>query len=190
MADSLQQLIPGEFFHLYNRAVGNELLFQNDEDYTHWLHLLKKFISPVCEIHAYCLLPNHYHLLIRVNYKTGHSIFSKRMSDAANAFVKWKNLKYHRKGGLFMTPFKRKLIKDENYLIWCLWYIHRNPLHHGYTIDWQNWKYSSYKAYIINKHTLITKEFFITLFGGPNELVKYHLIQADDSEIQNKISLE
>ena len=77
------------------------------------------------------------------------------MSHTANAYAKWKNLTLGRKGGLFITPFKRKLITDDNYLIWCLCYIHRNPVHQGYTKNWSHWKYSSYKAYCYDKPALI-----------------------------------
>lgn len=93
MAGSQQTIIPGEFFHIYNRAVGNELVFHNDVGYDHWLFLVKQYLLPLCEIHAYCLLPNHYHLLVKINNDINPADFSKKMSDAANAFVKWNNLK-------------------------------------------------------------------------------------------------
>lgn len=190
MTNNQQAIIPGEFFHLYNRAVGDELLFQSDVDYDHWLDLLKQFLLPLCEIHAYCLLPNHYHLLVKIKEDADAVVFSKKTGDAANAFVKWKNLKYGRKGGLFMTPFKRKMITDEHYLIWCLWYIHRNPLHHHYSADWQNWKYSSYKAYTSEKPTLINKAFFLDLLGGKELFMKHHTLQAGEDSIMSKVILE
>ncbi len=189
-SNNQQAIIPGELFHIYNRAVGNELLFETDADYTHWLELIKKYLLPVCEIHAFCLLPNHYHLLIKVHQTTDAEVFSKQMSHAANAYVKWKNLRTVRKGSLFMTPFKRKHITEENYLTWCLWYIHRNPLHHGYTKDWQLWKYSSYQAYYSDKPTLMSKEFFMNLFGSKELLLKYHEIQSADEGVIQRLSLE
>jgi putative transposase len=190
MSNNLQPIIPGEFFHIYNRAVGNELLFETNGDYVHWIELLKKYSLPVCEIHAYCLLPNHYHLLIKVHETTDAERFSKQMSHAANAYAKWKNLGAGRKGGLFMTPFKRKHLTNDNYITWCLWYIHRNPQHHGYTKDWQLWKYSSFAVYNSDKPSVITKDFFINLFGSKELLLKYHEIQSGDDDIIQKISLE
>lgn len=190
MAGSQQTIIPGEFFHIYNRAVGNELVFHNDVGYDHWLFLVKQYLLPLCEIHAYCLLPNHYHLLVKINNDINPADFSKKMSDAANAFVKWNNLKYGRKGGLFMTPYKRKLLQNEDYLIWCLWYIHRNPFHHQFVSDWKSWKYSSYHAYISDKPTLINRTFFLDLFGGKEMFVKHHTIQAEEINIINKIAME
>lgn len=186
----MQPILSGNFFHIYNRAIGSELLFENDKDYLHWIELLKKYLLPVCDIHAYCLLPNHYHLLVKIHEVIEASVFSKKMAHAANAYAKWKNLTSGRKGGLFMTPFKRKLITDENYLIWCLWYIHRNPVHHGFTKDWQDWKYSSFNVYSSNKFSLLSKDFFINLFGSKELLLKHHLIQSGDYNIINKISIE
>lgn len=190
MSASQQEITPGEFFHIYNRAIGNEILFHTDADYDHWFQLVKKFLLPVCEIHAYCLLPNHYHLLVRIQDHTDSADFSKKMSDAANAFVKWKNLKYRRKGGLFMTPYKRKLLQSEEYLIWCLWYIHRNPNHHQYAEDCKSWKYSSYQAYIMDKPTLVTKAFFLELFAGKENFIRHHLVQGEEIEIITKVALE
>lgn len=190
MAHTQQTIIPGGFYHVYNRAVGSELLFHNEVDYDHWLRLLKQFLLPVSEIHAYCLLPNHYHLLLRIKDDTTSGSFSKKISDAANAYVKWKNLKYSRKGGLFMTPYKRKLLESETYLIWCLWYIHRNPFHHQIVADWQNWKYSSYQAYTVDKPTLISKSFFFDVFGGKENFMKHHTIQSEEINILTEVALE
>ena len=47
-----------------------------------------------------------------------------------------------------MRPFKRKKIENESHLAWAIWYVHRNPLHHGFTKEWRNWKYSSYKTIV------------------------------------------
>lgn len=190
MNSKIQDIESGKFYHVYNRAIGGELLFHSEKDYLHWLDLLKRYLLPVCEIHAYCLLPNHYHLIVRVNANTNPGSFSKSMSNAANAFTKWANLTHNRKGGLFMTPFKRKLIENDAYLTWCLWYIHRNPLHHQYTSNWQTWKYSSYSAYTAGKYTLVTTNFFLSLFGGADALINYHQIQMEDDDAVNSISLE
>jgi putative transposase len=190
MSDNLQPIIPGEFFHIYNRAIGNDLLFETDIDYAKWIELLKKYLLPVCEIHSYCLLSNHYHLLIKVRETIETNVFSKQMANAGNAYSKWKNLTSGRRGGLFMTPFKRKHLTDNNYLTWCLWYIHRNPLHHGFTKEWQLWKYSSFAVYNSGKPSLITKDFFINLFGSIELLLNYHFIQSGDDDMINKISIE
>jgi REP element-mobilizing transposase RayT len=182
-------IISGEYYHVYNRAVGNELLFHTDNDYLKWIDCIKKYILPLSEIHAYCLLPNHYHLLLKIHDTCDGILFSKNMADAANSYAKWFNLIHKRKGSLFMRPFKRIQVTDNNYLLWCLWYIHRNPMHHHYTKNWDEWKYSSYSAYLSGKPSLITTSFMIDVFGGLDVLIKHHSIQAGE-EVIRVIGLE
>jgi putative transposase len=189
MTNNTQQIQPGEFYHVYNRAVGNETLFRSHKDYLTWIDTLKKYILPVAEIHAYCLLPNHYHLLIKIKDSTTPEFFSKSMSDAANSYAKFFNLSYDRRGSLFMRPFKRIHIDSNEYLIWCLWYIHRNPMHHGYTENWSEWKYSSYNVYTSGKLSLITTDFMIDIFGSLEILKAHHLLQTNEDLI-HKISME
>lgn len=64
MPNNLQPILSSNFFHLFNRAIDNELLCENDKDYLHWIALLKKYMLSVCDNYAYCFLPNHYHLLV------------------------------------------------------------------------------------------------------------------------------
>jgi putative transposase len=180
MSSTTQPVIPGEFYHIYNRATGNESLFRNDAGYLHWISLFKEYVLPFCEVYAYCLLPNHFHLLLRINENISGKDFSKAMSDLANSYAKWVNVKYGRKGTLFMRPFKRKRIEDDFQLCWTFWYIHRNPLHHKYTNDWAGWNYSSYQAYISGKPTVIKTKYFIDFFGGLEKLKAQHQMQAEE----------
>lgn len=189
MSSNTKPLIAGEFYHVYNRAPGKELLFFYQRDYVHWLELIKKYILPHCQLYAYCLLPNHFHLLLKINEDIKLNDFSKGLSDACNSYTKWFNKVYSRKGSLFMRPFKRKRIIDNNQLGWVFWYIHRNPLHHGVTTDWANWKYSSYQAYISEKPTAIPVDYFLNFFGGAERLIKHHQLQANDY-IMNLIEIE
>lgn len=80
------------------------------------------------------------------------------------------------KGSLFMRPFKRDLIKDGAHLAWIIWYIHRNPIHHGFVQDINKWKYSSYKA-IFSSGTKIASERVLKFFGGIEDYVSFHNTQ-------------
>ena len=57
---------PGEHFHLYNRGVNRDIIFIDDDNYAFFLHNIRRYMLPVVDIVAYCLMPNHYHILIRV----------------------------------------------------------------------------------------------------------------------------
>jgi putative transposase len=189
MSSNIQQLAPDRFFHVFNRAVGNEKLFLHDEDYHRWLGLIKMHLLPLSDIFAYCLLPNHYHLLIRLNDDLPASGFSKAMSDAANTYSKLFNAANNRKGSLFMRPFKRKALGNEHLISWTFWYIHRNPMHHGYTKDWPGWKYSSYPAYCSDSPSLLNRKFFIDFYGSLEALKSHHTLQVNET-IAKLISIE
>ena len=162
-----KNLIPIEsntVYHVYNRANGKELLFNNDEAYLKFLFYCKKFLLPQTSIFAYCLLPNHFHFLLQTGNDA--SLFSKAFADTCNGYAKWFNTKYDRRGSLFERPFKRNGIKDDAALAWITWYIHRNPVHHRITENWQEWKWSSYGAYVSNHPTLLKTEYLINFFGS------------------------
>lgn len=184
MPSNIQPLIPGSIYHVYNRAVGNEMLFRKEEDHFIWIEKFKKYVLPFCELYAYCLLPNHYHLLLRINFDLDAICFSKAMSDAANSFCKWYNKEYNRKGSLFMRPFKRKIIEDDHQLAWTIWYIHRNPMHHGYSNNWSSWKFSSFQMFFSTKPTALTRNFILDFFGNKEELLKQHNLNANDSMVK------
>ena len=184
MSSNIQPLIPGSIYHIFNRAVGNEKLFHKEEDHFQWIEYLKKYLLPLCELYAYCLLPNHYHLLLRLNHDIPAICFSKAMSDAANSFCKWYNKKYNRKGSLFIRPFKRKLIEDDYQLAWTTWYIHRNPMHHGYCKDWSTWKFSSFQTFFSEKPTSLEKNFILDFFGNKEELLKQHYLNANEAMVK------
>ena len=66
MADTKTPLQADYSYHIYNHAVGNELLFKTEENYSFFLNRLKKYLSPYVDIYAFCLIPNHFHLIIRI----------------------------------------------------------------------------------------------------------------------------
>lgn len=164
-------------YHLYNRATGSEPLFQNDIQYRHFLQRLEKYVLPQAHIWSYCLMPNHYHLLIEIKEHTNGFAVSKSISDCCNAYTKWLNTITTRQGTLFMRPFKRNKIQDDAQLAWTIWYIHRNPLHHHYASHLTDWKYSSYKA-LSSAATKIAREKVLQFFGSYDAYLRFHTQQA------------
>ena len=126
----------GKFYHFYNRTNNNELLFREEKNYSYFLKLMGKYILPVADIYAYCLLPDHFHIVGRI--KEEHELPDKyRMqpyrafSHLFNAYTKAYNRMYNRYGSLFQKNFKRIEIKDERYLQNLIIYIDTNADHHG-----------------------------------------------------------
>ncbi len=123
-------LEPEMYYHIFNRAVGDELLFREETDYTYFLSKIERFILPVAELISYCLIPNHFHLFIRVldqetiltNLKVVHiesyeNTLNQAFSNFFNSYTKTYNLRYNRKGKLFILPYKKKLVEEEAYFI-------------------------------------------------------------------------
>lgn len=167
-------------YHICNRAVGNEILFSNEKQYIHFLKCIEKYLLTKVDIWCYCLLPNHFHLLIEIKENVTGELVSKAISDCCNSYTKWLNITTNRKGNLFMRPFKRNKIKNEAHLSWTIWYIHRNPFHHHYVINFKDWKFSSYKA-IVSTVTKVAAKKVLDFFGGKNAYLQFHDTQNASS---------
>ena len=177
----------GSIYHIYNKAISSELLFRTDKDYHFFLHKFKNYILPFADVYAYCLIPNHFHLLIDIKPENdvntdllkrlsfgGRNPISQAFSNFFNSYSKSFNKVYHRKGRLFLYPFKRILVDNNDYLMILINYIHRNPIHHGITNGFSDWKYSSYNAILSDEHSNVKKDNVLALFGGKSNFIAFH----------------
>lgn len=171
----------GYVYHIYTHANGKDLIFRENENYKYFLDKLVKYIVPIAGIYAYCLMPNHFHLLVRFKSKDQipnedeHKYLMKQFSNLLNGYAKAYNKKYNRKGSLFLDYLKRKRVDDEKYLIKLLHYIHNNPINHGFIEDINEWKYSSYHSYInLTKESKIERKEMMRYFDTINDFVEYH----------------
>jgi REP element-mobilizing transposase RayT len=186
-------LIPLEtnkHYHIYNRANGNEKIFLNDDNYLFFINKYKKHIDPICDTFSYCLIPNHFHLLIRfkvdfliekfINYNNKNDIYSFFSNLFSRSYTQAFNKQQNRKVSLFMKPFKRKEIKDEFYLKKLIHYIHLNPVEAGLCSKPNLWKYSSFNAIVSGKRTNILKSDVINYF---DDLENFHFIHTQPSKL-------
>ncbi|OYT15058.1 MAG: hypothetical protein B7C24_15040 [Bacteroidetes bacterium 4572_77] len=137
----------GSTFHVYNRVVGNEKLFFKEKNYTYFLEKLNDKASAYIDIMAYCLLRNHYHLLIKVKDTAKPKEVSEAFRKFGISYSQAINKQEGRKGSLFMKPVKRKRIDSKEYFITVLVYIHTNPYLHGIENNYQTYKWSSFRFY-------------------------------------------
>ena len=142
MAQRKTQFAPGEYYHIYNRGCNKERIFFEDGNY---LFLLNKLGEGANEHHisvlVYCLMPNHYHFLMRQDGETSVAVL---MQEVFNSYTKAINRKYHRSGTLFQGPYKSTHVDKEEYLLHLCRYIHRNPLDGGLVKNIEEWDYSNY----------------------------------------------
>jgi putative transposase len=144
MPRRLIPLLPGYFYHIYNRAVAENLLFQCDENYSFFKYKINKYLSPIAVVAAYCLMPNHYHLLIHLKTED----LPQAMLQLAMSYTKSFNKVYRRSGHLFQGRYQCKLVNDQKYLDHLTRYIHANPVSAGLVQRPEDWDHSSYREYI------------------------------------------
>ncbi len=175
-------LEPDHFYHIYNRGNNKENLFFEESNYLHFLNLVKKHIVPIADVYAYCLLKNHFHLLIKMksieelsSIKINLEKLSQPFSNLFNAYTKAINKKYNREGSLFKVRFKRNRITDVNYLRNVICYIHLNPYKHRFTNNYQEYLYSSFRSILSSKSTILKREEIIELFDDKENFKYVHL---------------
>ena len=193
MVDYYIPLFPNKLYHIFSRATGSEKLFLNEDNYRYFINRFKHHISPIADVWTWCLLPNHFHFLIKIksletiqiyfqsikpNYvffeETTSDFLMERFSNFLNSYVKAFNKQHHRKGSLFMDYMRRVEIMEDIQLGATIFYIHKNPVHHGYCKQIEDWKWSSYNSILSDKITLIKRSEILNWFNGKEEFIKYH----------------
>lgn len=186
-------LNPESSYHIYNRANGSEQLFVSNENYRYFLKKYETYINPVANTFCYCLMPNHFHFLLRIKTEEELSstfpkfetleklslLLSKQFSNFFSSYTQAFNKQQSRKGSLFMKNFKRKLITDEGYFRKVMHYIHYNPVKAGLALSPKDWKYSSYRTIISNRETKLQREEAISYFNDLNNFKYCHKIPPE-----------
>ncbi len=154
----LELLTYGKIYHIYNRGINSCDLFKTNENYTYFLNLYVKHLSPIADTMAWVLMKNHIHLLVRIKEITDDDSIKpyQSFSNLFNAYAKAFNKRYNRTGSLFEHPFQRKLISDIEYFKHVVVYIHNNPVHHGFVKNAKDYHWSSYLTIISVKTNAYT----------------------------------
>jgi REP element-mobilizing transposase RayT len=196
----IEPLKYGQYYHIYNCGINGENLFREAANYEYFLSLYDKYIYPVADTYAWCLMPNHFHLLVRIKaeeeieatspdrvlnpvranktVKPPHQYFSNLFNSYTQAF----NKRYNRHGGLFKRPFKRKSIHEKSYFQNVIIYIHNNPVHHGFSDDAVDYPWSSYLTCVSVKPTHLHRE---TVIGWFDNLANFKLLHQTQDNIMS-----
>lgn len=151
--------------HITQRAAGKEVLFVEDDDYLAMLSLIKELSKKYeVSIYAFCLMPNHIHLLLQPR-QDNLSVF---MRDLCGRYAKKFNKRYERKGHLFGGPFRQSVVADEAYLLAVSLYIHLNPVHAGLVRDPAKYRYSSLMLYTRDEapRSFVKPDLVLSLLSG------------------------
>ena len=154
--------ISGHIYHVYNQGNNKEPIFLDEENYLFFLKKIKKEITPHAHVLAWCLMPNHYHLLIRVkdNYMIEENSglnnsnkvvnpLNRAIGTMQSSYTQAINKKFNRSGSIFRSRAKSKSFEvgSRDYDINCFHYIHQNPVRAGIVRSVEDWEYSSFKDY-------------------------------------------
>ena len=168
MASRKQVFAPGEYYHLYNRGTEKRIIFLDEQDYHHFLFLIyicnteKSIIlrnideffdrgEAIIDIGAFCLMPNHFHILVHEKIENGISTYMRKLLTGYSMYF---NKKYKRTGKLYEGVFKSTHANQDIYLKYLYSYIHLNPA----KLMNKNWKKNK------NKNTA---NFFEYIFSYP-----------------------
>jgi putative transposase len=194
------QLLPGFCYHIYNRGNNREDLFISRRDYLEFLYLVQRYVLPCVDLYAFCLMRNHFHMLLRIKTEPEWRLKqlltvdaqpfqpfepSRRLGDCFNAYAKRVNLRIDRVGSLFQKPYRRKCADSYAYLAGATRYIHRNPEMHGFVDDFREWPWSSYGLIVGQHESPICRDEVAAWFGGIDNLVTAHLMGPRDTVIDH-----
>jgi putative transposase len=140
------QFAQGQYYHIYNRGSGRQPIFRENDNYVFALRLVKKYTSTFnISAMAYCLMPNHYHFLLRQDGMESAGLVPQRVF---NSYTKAFNKRYGSSGTLFEGRYQAIHVDKDVYLLHLCRYIHANPVKHGLVSRLEEWPYSNYHEWI------------------------------------------
>lgn len=214
MARRLTPLVTNHYYHVFNRGVNKREIFTNRRDYARAIKLIKfyksteypirfsKFLllsidqrkqiwqrlskeTSYVDILSYCLMPNHFHFLLKQTIDNG---ISKFISNFENSYTKYFNIKNNRSGHLFQGPFKATRIDSEYQLLHTSRYIHLNPYSSAIVRDFNeliNYEWSSFPEFIrTRKYGFCETKDILSNFKNPKA---YKAFTADQAEYQKTL---
>ncbi|MCX6728149.1 MAG: transposase [Candidatus Saccharibacteria bacterium] len=186
--------LPVSYYHVYARGSNKHHIFGDESDYLYFLSLFTRYLSKEksdpqsidnyqklydsIEVLAYCLMQNHFHLLL---YQIEEGGMSKLMHGIMTSYSRYFNHKYSRSGPLFESRYKASMITSDEYLLHISRYIHLNP------DEWIDYPHSSVRAYLYNDMPdWMNKKRIAELYGSA---VNYHRFLEDYQNKDEKIEI-
>jgi putative transposase len=203
----LKPHIENSWYHLYNRGINRQQIFLEDRDYLYLINLLKTYLSPdllinpntglsneknisnMISLSCFCLMPNHFHFLVKQTETNGITKLTQRVFTA---YFSYMNLKYNKTGPLFDGKLKGVLVDSEEYLLHLSRYIHRNPLQLIQNAPLSTYPYSSYSYYIGHRHaSWVQAKTLLDIFYLPttqSQQTYKEFVEFENEESDNKIN--
>ena len=162
-------LSKSNIYHVIARGTGRQLIYEDDEDRRVFLCILSDAVEKTaCDLYAWCLMGNHFHLLIHGEMER----VSKCMQRLCGEYAHWFNKRTDRVGHLFQARFRSEAVDTEAYLLTVIRYIHHNPEKGGICAT-SKYRWSSYNEYV-NKEALCKTLPVLSIIGGRQEFARFH----------------
>ena len=183
MSRTPRKLSESNVYHIFARGVGRLQILEDDEDNAFFLGLLGRFtFSGDCDLLAYCLMGNHFHLLVKMEMRR----LSEEMKRLEVSYAQHFNEKYERTGTLFQGRFGSEPIDSGEQLLAALRYIHLNPQKAGIA-PFDDYEWSSYQEYMGRaKAELASTSLALEMVGGTDYFEKFHRIECDDQSFMDE----
>lgn len=190
----IETLMPGHYYHIYNRGNNGIDVFFEKDNYVHFLRLYEKYITPIADAYAWCLMRNHFHFLVYLkeadeinvtefsystNTKPKTATASNQFSHLFNPYTQTINKRQKRTGSLLEKPFERKRVSSEEYFKTLILYIHKNPVNHGVVENIMQYNWSSYNTILSVKPTKLKRREVIEYFDTLDNFIACHNKELD-----------
>lgn len=178
----------GGNYHVYNRGNNYAAIFFERENYLFFLRQLRRYlVAESVDVVAYCLMPNHFHLLLHL--KGGN--LPGMMQRFGVSYSKAINKRYSRVGSLFQGPFKARRVESDDYLLHLSRYIHLNPAKAGLCDHAEDWEFSSYRDYTgLRNGTLVNQDLILSQFRSRQEYRTFVEEYQDDTSLIEHLMLD
>ena len=186
MARQARGLSATGFYHIVFRGINRQHLFEDESDFLYFLESLQRLKTEMAfELHAYCLMSNHVHLLIKENEMGDISLVMKRL---LTKYAMYFNRKYERNGALIASRYKSQPVEVDEYFIPLIRYIHQNPTKAGIAGTLEEYRFSSYWDYMYDG-ALTDTTFSLGLLGREEWLRLHQISTNDDFDVSGRINL-
>ncbi len=171
------------YFHIVNHSVDGRELFYDSGDYKTYLNFFKQELDYKVIVIAYCLMPNHFHLLLHQNESEA---ITALLEKTHKKYARYYNKKYDRKGRIFRSPLNHIETQTDTYLLNACAYIHGNPVQAGLVNFPEDWEYSNFREYLgMRKGTLYSEQFLMDYIVNP-ELYRLNVIEIAKKKAMQK----
>ncbi len=176
----------GNYYHIYNRGTERATIFREETNFLFTISKIKQYSGSYnLAMIAYCLLPNHYHFLVR---QDGEAPAGNLPQMVFNSYTKAYNKMYSHSGTLFEGRFRAKNIQTKSHLLHLCRYIHGNPVKHGMVADPADWPYSNYLEWIGEREgTLVDRDFIENQFSNAEEYRKFLFQYLDSRRLPDEV---